>query len=112
MLATRVIPCLTIRDRGLYRTVQFKNPVYVGDPMVALKILNEKEVDEIILLDISETDEWRTSQIELVKDIGSEAFMPMCYGGKVRTIEHIREILTMGFEKVSLNTKALTEVKS
>ena len=57
MLATRVIPCLTIRDRGLYRTVQFKNPVYVGDPMVALKILNEKEVDEIILLDISETDE-------------------------------------------------------
>jgi cyclase len=107
LLRTRVIPVLTVRDQGIYRTTQFKRPVYVGDPVVALRIFNQKEVDEMIVLDISETDGWRPSQVQLFAEMAGEAFMPMCYGGKIRSVAQAKQMLTLGYEKVAVNTAAV-----
>ena len=99
----RVIPSLLIHKGGLVKSVQFKNYKYVGDPINAVKIFNEKEVDEIALIDIDATRENRPPNFEAIAEIASEAFMPMAYGGGVKTIEHIKRILSSGFEKVILN---------
>lgn len=106
MLKTRVIPCLLIRGQGLYKTVKFQNPKYVGDPINAVKIFNQKEVDEIILLDITATTEKRGPNFELIQDIASECFMPLSYGGGVTTIEQMRKLYRLGVEKISLNSAA------
>ena len=106
MFRARVIPCLLLKGDGLVKTVRFKEPKYVGDPINAVKIFNEKEVDELIFLDITATLEGRTPSFDRVRDIASECFMPMCYGGGVRSLEHARQLFNLGVEKVSLNTAA------
>lgn len=106
MKRVRVIPALLIQKGGLVKSVQFKNHKYVGDPINAVKIFNEKEVDELVILDISATAEKRPPNIHQVKEIASEAFMPLGYGGGITKLEEIRELITAGVEKVILNTSA------
>ena len=84
MLRPRVIPVLLFKNGGLYKTVKFKNPVYVGDPFNAVKIFNEKEVDELIFLDITATPEKRKPNFDYIKEIASECFMPLGYGGGIK----------------------------
>jgi cyclase len=103
----RVIPVLLIQNGGLVKSIQFKKHQYVGDPINAVKIFNEKEVDEIVILDISATQEKRAPNIQQIAEITGEAFMPLAYGGGITSIEEIKEILYEGAEKVVLNTSAL-----
>ncbi|HLG35396.1 MAG TPA: AglZ/HisF2 family acetamidino modification protein [Bacteroidia bacterium] len=102
----RVIPVLLLKNAGLVKTVKFKEPKYIGDPLNAVKIFNEKEVDELIFLDITASNEKRMPPLKLLADIAGECFMPFCYGGGIRNIEMIKEILNVGVEKVSINTYA------
>jgi imidazole glycerol-phosphate synthase subunit HisF len=106
MLKTRVIPCLLLKGTGLVKTVKFKNPVYIGDPINAVKIFNDKEVDELVFLDISATPEKRGPNFKLLADIASEAFMPFGYGGGIKTLHEIEQLFKLGVEKVILNTIA------
>jgi cyclase len=106
MLKARIIPCLLLKGRGLYKTVKFSEPKYVGDPVNAVKIFNEKEVDELLVLDIMATKEKREPNFELIGDIAGECFMPLAYGGGVSSIEQIRRLQRVGVEKVSLNSAA------
>ena len=105
----RVIPCLLWQNEGLVKTVKFKDPVYVGDAVNAIRIFNEKEVDELIFLDIDASKKKTEPDISLVKRIASECFMPLCYGGGVRTLQHIRNIVAAGVEKICLNTIAVEQ---
>lgn len=107
MLRTRVIPCLLLQNQGLVKTVRFKNPTYVGDPINAVKIFNEKEVDELIFLDISASRSGQQPNLEVIRAIASQCFMPFCYGGGVRDIGTIRQIFSLGAEKVAVNSHAL-----
>lgn len=106
MNRTRVIPVLLLRGQGLVKTVKFKQPKYVGDPINAVRIFNEKEADELVFLDITATPEGRGPNFELLSDIASEAFMPMAYGGGLTSLVQIRRIFEIGFEKVILNSAA------
>jgi cyclase len=106
MNKTRVIPVLLLRGQGLVKTIKFKQPKYIGDPINAVRIFNEKEVDELVFLDITATPEGRGPDFELLSDIASEAFMPMAYGGGVTTLAQVRRIFELGFEKVILNSAA------
>ncbi len=105
-MRTRIIPCLLLKNRGLVKTVRFASPTYLGDPVNVVRIFNDKEVDEIVLLDIMATPERRTPNLDLVAEIASECFMPMGYGGGVRDLDTIRAVLATGVEKVIINTKA------
>lgn len=107
MLRTRVIPSLLLKGRGLVKTVKFRDPKYVGDPVNAVKIFNEKEVDELIILDITATQEGRGPNFKLIAEIAEECFMPLAYGGGVRTVEDVRRLLCLGIEKVVINTAAI-----
>ncbi len=107
MLSTRVMPCLLLLGDGLVKTVKFKDPSYVGDPRNAVKIFNEKEVDELILLDIGATPDHKEPRTSLIREIVSEAFMPVAYGGGIRNLEQARAILSAGVEKIVLNTHAI-----
>lgn len=104
MLQNRVIPCLLVNNGKLVKTVRFRNPQYVGDPVNAIKIYNEKEVDELIVVDISENREKSGPNYKLIKEIADECFMPVCYGGGITSIEQIQQILKIGIEKVALNS--------
>jgi cyclase len=106
MLRTRVIPCLLLRGQGLVKTVQFKNPTYVGDPINAVRIFNDKEVDELLFLDITATIERRPPQFDLIHDIATECFMPFGYGGGVHDIETAQKLLKLGSEKIVINSAA------
>ena len=106
MLRTRVIPTLLLKDDGLVKTTKFKKPKYVGDPINAVKIFNDKEVDELIFLDITATPQNRGPNFNLIKDIANEAFMPFGYGGGITKIEEIEELFFLGVEKIILNTSA------
>lgn len=106
MLRTRVIPCLLLRGQGLVKTVKFKNPTYVGDPINAVRIFNDKEVDELLFLDITATIERRPPQFDLIHDIATECFMPFGYGGGVHDIETAQKLLKLGSEKVVINSAA------
>lgn len=107
MKRIRIIPVLLIRKDGLVKSVKFRNHKYVGDPINAVRIFNEKEVDEIVLLDISATQEKRPPSVARIREIASEAFMPLAYGGGITTIDEIKELITAGVEKVVLNTSAV-----
>ena len=107
MRKIRVIPCLLLRNLGLVKTVKFRDCKYVGDPINAVKIFNEKEVDELMFLDITATIEGRKPSTELLPRIASEAFMPFSYGGGIKTLEEIKEILRLGVEKVAINSYAI-----
>jgi len=104
MLQSRLIPVLLLKGEGLYKTVRFKDPNYIGDPRNAVKIFNEKEVDEICLLDITATNEKRPPNFTLIEEITSEAFMPLSYGGGVNSIEDIKRLFSLGVEKVIINS--------
>ena len=105
-MSTRVIPCLLLHGSGLVKTTKFKDPKYLGDPRNAVRIFNEKEVDELILLDIGATAERRPPQYALLEEIVSEAFMPVAYGGGIRSIDDIRRINGIGVEKVVIGSQA------
>jgi cyclase len=107
VIKTRVIPCLLLKGGGLVKTVKFKDPSYVGDPINAVKIFNDKEVDELIVLDITASRENKGPAFSTIEDIASECFMPVAYGGGVTTVEQARRIVWMGVEKVVVNSAAL-----
>ena len=107
MLSTRVIPCLLYQNGSLVKTVKFKNPSYIGDAVNAIKIYNEKEVDELIFLDITASAENRAPDLAVIKQIATECFMPLAYGGGITTLEQVREILRAGVEKISFNSAAI-----
>jgi len=107
LLLNRAIPCLLLDVDGLYKTIQFKNPRYIGDPINAVKIFNEKEVDELIILDISATKQNREPNYDLLQHIASECFMPLAYGGGIKTIAQAAKLFELGIEKISLNYSAV-----
>lgn len=104
----RVIPCLLLRNGGLFKGSNFKNHRYVGDPINAVRIFNEKEVDELVFLDISEATKSDGPNFTLLKDIASEAFMPFGYGGGISNCQQIERLFNLGVEKIILNTAAFT----
>lgn len=111
MRRIRIIPVLLLRNGGLYKTVKFKKPVYVGDPINAVKIFNEKEADEIILLDYNATADKRDVDYKAIEEISGEAFMPMAYGGGIKTLDDAKRVFDSGFEKVVLNSVLFKDLK-
>lgn len=107
MLRVRVIPTLLLRNDGLVKGAQFKKHKYVGDPINAVKIFNEKEVDELVFLDISATNNGKEPNYDLLQDIASEAFMPFGYGGGINKVSQIERLFSLGVEKVVINSAAL-----
>lgn len=104
MLRSRVIPCLLIHNKGLVKTVNFANPKYVGDPINAVKIFNEKEVDEILILDIDATVNGVEPNYSLIEKLALECRMPLCYGGGINKVEQASKIIELGVEKVALSS--------
>lgn len=107
MYHNRLIPCLLLDSGKLVKTVQFRKPVYVGDPINAVKIFNDKEVDELIFLDINATRSRKRPDFEYLKKITEQCFMPLCYGGGINSLEDIGTLFRIGFEKVSINAAAI-----
>lgn len=107
MFRPRVIPCLLLRNKGLVKTVKFKNARYIGDPINAVRIYNAKQADELVFLDIDASNDGRTPPLALIEKIADEAFMPFTIGGGVRSIEFIRTLLRTGAEKVAINSYAV-----
>ncbi|WP_339606820.1 AglZ/HisF2 family acetamidino modification protein [uncultured Roseivirga sp.] len=110
MLRSRIIPCLLVHNKGLVKTTGFKDPKYVGDPINAVKIFNEKEVDELIVLDIDATIEGRGPDFNLIENLAIECRMPFCYGGGVTTVEEAKRIIGLGAEKVSISSSAIKDL--
>lgn len=110
MLRSRIIPCLLVHNKGLVKTVQFKNPKYVGDPINAVKIFNEKEVDELIVLDIDASKEKRGPNFSLIEKLAVECRMPFCYGGGVTSAEEAKKIINLGAEKVALSSAVINDI--
>lgn len=106
MLKTRVIPCLLLKDEGLVKTIKFKNFTYVGDPINAVRIYNDMEVDELIFLDIRATPDGREPSFKLIEELAGECFMPLCYGGGVTSVDQMKRLFSLGVEKVAVNTAA------
>lgn len=104
MHRSRVVPCLLLSNKGFYKTIRFKESRYLGDPINTLRLFNDKEADEIIILDISVSAGNKEPNIEYLKKIVSECFMPICYGGGISNIKQIETLYKIGIEKVSLNT--------
>ncbi|MBA3662170.1 MAG: imidazole glycerol phosphate synthase subunit HisF [Gammaproteobacteria bacterium] len=109
MLRTRVIPCLLLKNGQLVKTIRFQKPNYVGDPINIVRIFNTKEVDEVIFLDISRTPTATPPAFKLIQEIASECFMPIAYGGGIRTLEDVKKLFALGVEKVALNTIAFED---
>lgn len=109
-MTPRIIPILLLKDKGLVKTVNFKKPTYIGDPINALKIFNDKEADELIILDIDATKSNKKIDFAFIRDIVSEAFMPIGYGGGIQTLNDVQQLFSLGVEKVILNS-ALFEKK-
>lgn len=107
MIRPRVIPCLLLKNEGLVKTVKFKEPKYLGDPINIVRIFNDKEVDELIFLDILATTENRRPNFELLAKITGECFMPLGYGGGIRDLNDVKKLLAIGVEKFVLNTSAV-----
>lgn len=104
MALKRIIPCLLYDGSGLVKTVKFKNPSYIGDPINAIKIYNDKEVDELILIDINASKQKRKPNFSKIADMASEAFMPFAYGGGVKTYDDFAQLFKIGVEKVIVNS--------
>jgi cyclase len=104
MLIPRIIPCLLLVNTGLVKTIKFKDPKYIGDVINTTKILNEKEIDELIILDIVASVNKQPPNFKLIGDIATECFMPLCYGGGIKEIDDIKKIFELGIEKVSINS--------
>ncbi len=106
MLKHRVIPCLLLRNSGLVKTQKFKNPQYVGDPINAIRIFNEKEVDELMVLDIEASKKKYEPNYDLIAQFAGECFMPLCYGGGITSIDQARRLYAVGVEKIVIQTAA------
>lgn len=111
MLRPRIIPCLLVHDGGLVKTVRFIEPKYVGDPINAVKIFNEKEADELIVLDIDATAQGTEPKFRLIAQFAAECRMPLCYGGGVKTVQQAKRIIGLGVEKVAVSSAALGNPK-
>lgn len=109
MLRARVIPCLLVRDGGLVKTRGFAEDKYVGDPINAVRIFNEKEADELIVLDIDATAQRREPNYKMIEHLAAECRMPLCYGGGVRSAEQARRIMGLGVEKVALSSAIVAQ---
>lgn len=112
MLRPRLIPILLLDSRRLVKTRNFKDPVYVGDPLNVIRIFNEKEVDEVIVLDISASKRGVEPDFELLKEMASECFMPITYGGGIHGITQAEKIFALGVEKVCLQSAALRDLQT
>lgn len=107
MLRPRITPCLLVRDGGLVKTVQFKDAKYVGDPINAVKIFNEKESDELVVLDIDATAKGAEPDFKMIGRLAVECRMPLCYGGGVKTAQQAKRIIGLGVEKVAVSSAAI-----
>lgn len=107
MLRPRIVPCLLVHEGGLVKTLRFSNPTYVGDPINAVRIFNEKEVDELIVLDIDATVQSTEPDFNLIASLAAECRMPLCYGGGVTTVAQAKKIVSLGVEKVALSAAAV-----
>lgn len=107
MLRPRVIPCLLVHNKGLVKTVQFKDPKYVGDPINAVRIFNEKESDELMVIDIDATRDNREPDYKMIEHLAAECRMPLCYGGGVKTAEQAQRIFSLGVEKIAISSAAI-----
>ena len=110
MIKNRVIPCLLIRHGGLVKTQKFANPKYIGDPINAIRIFNEKEVDELMVLDITASKEGREPDYYLIEQFAGECFMPLAYGGGICRVEQAQQLFAIGVEKICLQTAALKDL--
>ena len=111
MLKVRVIPCLLLKNRSLVKTVKFKKYNYIGDPINTVRIFNELEVDELMFLDIFASKEIRDINFEILKDIANECFMPLSYGGNIKSLDDAKKIFAIGFEKVVINSNAFNNLE-
>lgn len=109
MLRPRIIPCLLVSRGGLVKTVRFTDPKYVGDPINAVKIFNEKEADELVVLDIDATAKRAEPDLKMIADLAVECRMPLCYGGGIKTVEQARRIIGLGVEKVAISSAAVED---
>lgn len=107
MLAPRIIPCLLVHNKGLVKTIKFKDAKYVGDPINAVKIFNEKESDELMVLDIDATVENREPDYTMIANLAVECRMPLCYGGGIKTVEQATRIFNLGVEKIAISSSAI-----
>lgn len=107
MLRPRIIPCLLVHKGGLVKTIGFGSPKYVGDPLNAVRIFNEKEVDELTVLDIDASRQGREPDYSLIANLALECRMPLCYGGGVKTVEQFERIISLGVEKVAISSGAI-----
>jgi cyclase len=111
MLRPRIIPCLLVHKGGLVKTVGFDKPKYVGDPLNAVRIFNEKEVDELMVLDIDATREQCEPDYTLIRNLAAECRMPLAYGGGVHTVDQFERLVSLGVEKVSVSAAAVSDPK-
>ena len=107
MLYPRIIPCLLVHNQGLVKTTKFENPKYVGDPINAVKILNEKEVDELVVLDIDASILGREPNYKMIENLAAECRMPFCYGGGIKNAEQALRIFSLGVEKIAVSSLAI-----
>ena len=107
MLFPRIIPCLLVHKKGLVKTTHFKDPKYVGDPINAVKIFNEKEVDELIVIDIDATREGKEPDYKMIENVAAECRMPLCYGGGIKKIDQVQLIFSLGVEKIAISSIAI-----
>ncbi len=111
MLLSRIIPCLLLQQNGLVKTTKFKNSKYVGDPINAVKIFNEKKVDELIILDIDSTQKNKEPNYKLIKSIAEESRMPLSYGGGIKNADQAKKIFSLGLEKIIINSEFFNNYK-
>ncbi|NMM05992.1 AglZ/HisF2 family acetamidino modification protein [Polaromonas sp.] len=109
MLRPRIIPCLLVHEGGLVKTTEFKNPKYVGDPINAVKIFNEKEADELVVLDIDATVNGVEPDYQMIAHLAAECRMPLCYGGGIKTSEQAKRIIGLGVEKIAISAAAIDD---
>ena len=106
-MPARLIPCLLLRGQECVKTVRFRSPRYLGDPVNIVRIFNDREVDELIVLDITATPQALEPRLDLLSDLASECFMPLCYGGGIRDMDDMHAIFALGVEKVAINSRAV-----
>ncbi len=107
MLRPRIIPSLLVHDNGLVKTLNFKNPKYVGDPINAVRIFNDKGVDELAIFDIDSTVIGKEPNYSLIERLASQSMMPLCYGGGVKTVKHAQQIFSLGVEKIAISSAVI-----
>ncbi len=110
MLRPRIIPCLLVHEKGLVKSIHFKNHKYVGDPINAVRIFNEKEVDELMVIDIDATVNNREPDYALIEKLAAECRMPLCYGGGVKTVEQAQKVFSLGVEKIAISSAVFEDL--